>query len=163
MLPSQSLLAKRICLRLQNVLVSNFQIYLSQIAKCVCLKFQNVFVSNCGTSRRTPPLNNMLPGLSLPAQTSDPQLTVKRIKLNFNGLAKKKVVLLKFMKMIKFIVHSFVIAIQFGGEKVQYWESEVGTNCVMKIGGLRARGRKFFLLCDRGIFFMQFFYNICYY
>ena len=36
-----------ICLKLQNVFVSNCKLYLSQIAKCICLKLQNVFVSNC--------------------------------------------------------------------------------------------------------------------
>ena len=43
--PSQ--IAKYICLKLQNVFVSNCKMYLSQIAKCNCLKLKNVFVSNC--------------------------------------------------------------------------------------------------------------------
>ena len=32
-----------ICLNLQNVFVSNCQMYMSQIAKCICLLLQNVF------------------------------------------------------------------------------------------------------------------------
>ena len=52
---------------------------------------------------------------------------------------------------------------QLGKRVHNIGKNEGGTNCVMKIGGLRARGRKFFLLCDRGIFFMQLFYYICYY
>ena len=42
-----SQIAKCICLKLQNVFVSNYKIYLYQIAKFTCLKLQNVFVSNC--------------------------------------------------------------------------------------------------------------------
>ena len=52
---------------------------------------------------------------------------------------------------------------QLGKRVHNIGKNEGGTNCVMKIGGLRAQGRKFFLLCDRGIFFMQLFFNICYY
>ena len=36
------------CLILQNSLVSNCKIYLSQTAKCISLKFQNVFVAIAG-------------------------------------------------------------------------------------------------------------------
>ena len=32
--------------KLQNVLVSNCKMHVSQIAQCICLKLQNVFVSN---------------------------------------------------------------------------------------------------------------------
>ena len=35
--------AKCICLKLQNVFVSNCKMYLSQISKCICLKLQNVY------------------------------------------------------------------------------------------------------------------------
>ena len=43
--PDQSLkLQKSICLKLQNIFVSNCKMYLSQTAKCICLKLQNVFV-----------------------------------------------------------------------------------------------------------------------
>ena len=35
-----------ICLKLQNVFVSNCSMYLSQIAKGICFKLQNIFVSN---------------------------------------------------------------------------------------------------------------------
>ena len=41
-----SQIAKCICLKLQNIFVSNCKMCLSQIAKCVCFKLQNVFVSN---------------------------------------------------------------------------------------------------------------------
>ena len=40
-------IAKYICLKLWNILVSNCQIHSSQIIKCICHKEQNVFVSNC--------------------------------------------------------------------------------------------------------------------
>ena len=40
-------IAKCICLKFQNLFVSNGKMYLSQIAKCICLKLPNVFVSNC--------------------------------------------------------------------------------------------------------------------
>ena len=38
---------KYICLILQNIFVLNCKLYLSQIEKCIFLKLQNVFVSNC--------------------------------------------------------------------------------------------------------------------
>ena len=41
--------AKCICLKLQNIFVSNYKIYLSQITKCISLKLQCVFVSNYKT------------------------------------------------------------------------------------------------------------------
>ena len=41
-----------ICLKLQNIFVSNCKIYLSQIAKCICLRLKVVFVSRLSSNSK---------------------------------------------------------------------------------------------------------------
>ena len=128
---------KCICLKLQNIFVSNCKMYVFQIVKCICLNLQNVFVSNCKMYFSqivwSASLSNVL-GNSLEAQTGWRQqdYPIDNSLMYLSQIAKCICLKLQNVFVSNFKMYSSQIAkcIFLELSEVQVWQAAQAKQCI---------------------------------